>query len=185
MSDQLANQAWEALMTAHARLLRQFAADDWEDLSMREYDVLYTLSKCPEPVRMSELGQHVLLSQPGLSRLVDRLVQRGFVERSADPADGRSVRVGLAPSGAARQKKVGRRHARAVAQAMVVLDPAEQRQLLTLAGKLAGTAAPVPEIPDRVRDDGGETPAQPHHTTGDTTAQPHHVIPGSDPGSLR
>ncbi|MCW5950714.1 MAG: MarR family transcriptional regulator, partial [Propionibacteriaceae bacterium] len=82
MSDRLANEAWESLMTAHARLLRQFAGDDWEDLSMREYDVLYTLSKCPEPVRMGELGQHVLLSQPGLSRLVDRLAERGLVARS-------------------------------------------------------------------------------------------------------
>ena len=138
MSDRLANQAWEALMTAHARLLRQFAADDWEDLSMREYDVLYTLAK-RGPSRIGELGESVLLSQPGLSRLVDRLAQRGLVERFADPADGRSVQVGLTPQGAACQKKVGRRHARAVAQAMAVLTPSEQQQLLTLAGKLAPT----------------------------------------------
>ena len=43
---QLANDAWESLLTAHAALMRQFAADGiWGDLSMREYDVLYTLSK--------------------------------------------------------------------------------------------------------------------------------------------
>ena len=58
-----ANDAWEALMTAHASLIRQFNAEDvWEDLSMKEYDVLYTLSKCPNPIRLSELNQHVLLS---------------------------------------------------------------------------------------------------------------------------
>ncbi len=136
MSDRPANEAWEALMTAHTRLLRQFADDDWEDLSMREYDVLYTLSKCPGPVRMGELGQHVLLSQPGLSRLVDRLAERDLVERSADPADGRSVRVALTSAGAACQKKVGRRHARSVARAMAVLTPSELEQLRTLAGKL-------------------------------------------------
>ena len=45
----LANDAWEALLSAHARLMKQFAAEDiWRDLSMREYDVLYTLSKCRE-----------------------------------------------------------------------------------------------------------------------------------------
>ena len=142
MSDRLANEAWEALMTAHARLLRQFAADDWEDLSMREYDVLYTLSKCPQPVRMNELGQYVLLSQPGLSRLVERLVQRDLVERSADPADGRSVRVGLTPTGAARQKTVGRRHARSVAQAMAGLTPSELEHLRALATKLVASNAP-------------------------------------------
>ena len=82
--DRLANQAWEAMLTAHTRLMRQFeAADVWDDLSMREYDVLYTLSKCDRPVRMRELGREVLLSQPGLSRLVDRLVQRGLVDHLA------------------------------------------------------------------------------------------------------
>ncbi|MCA0253056.1 MAG: MarR family winged helix-turn-helix transcriptional regulator [Actinobacteria bacterium] len=137
MSDRLANEAWEALMTAHSRLLRQFAEDDWDDLSMREYDVLYTLSKCRQPVRMSELGQYVLLSQPGLSRLVDRLVQRGLVGRSADLSDGRSVRVGLTPAGAACQKKVGRSHARSVAHALAGLTSSELEQLRTLATKLA------------------------------------------------
>ena len=70
----LANDAWEALLSAHAVLIKEFAAEYiWGDVSMREYDVLYTLSKCREPVRMSELNRHVLLSQPALSRLVDRL----------------------------------------------------------------------------------------------------------------
>ena len=42
----LANDAWEALLSAHAVLMKQFAAEDiWADVSMREYDVLYTLSK--------------------------------------------------------------------------------------------------------------------------------------------
>ena len=137
MSERLANQAWEALLTAHARLIRQFAAEDWEELSMREYDVLYTLSKAPGPLRIGDLGESVLLSQPGLSRLVDRLVQDGLVERSPDPSDGRSVRIGLTPAGAACQKSVGRRHARSVSRALSVLTPSELDQLHTLATKLA------------------------------------------------
>ena len=53
-----ANDAWEALLTAHASLIRQFAATDvFRDLSMREYDVLYTLSKCPAPVRSGQRPQ--------------------------------------------------------------------------------------------------------------------------------
>lgn len=144
MSDRLANQAWEALLTAHARLMRQFADDDWEELSMREYDVLYTLSKQPSPVRIGDLGDSVLLSQPGLSRLVDRLVQRGLVERTPDPADGRSVRVGLTSAGVECQKTVGRRHARSVARAMAALTPAELEKLHTLTNKLAQTNSGTP-----------------------------------------
>ena len=139
----LANDAWQALLSAHAVLMKQFAAEDiWADVSMREYDVLYTLSKCPEPVRLSELNRHVLLSQPALSRLVDRLAERGLVERCADPADGRGVRLSLTEAGRGVQRQVGRRHARGVARAMTAgLDPAELRQLETICAKLA--AAPT------------------------------------------
>src|SRR5215469_12470528 len=114
-----ANDAWEALLSAHAALMKQFAAEDiWTDVSMREYDVLYTLSKCPEPIRISELHRHVLLSQPALSRLVDRLVKRGMIGRQPDPADGRGVRLSITEAGRAIQRQAGRKHARSVAGAM-------------------------------------------------------------------
>ena len=56
-----ANDAWEALLSAHASLIRRFSAEEvWEDISMKEYDVLYTLSKCPDPIRPTDLNRHVL-----------------------------------------------------------------------------------------------------------------------------
>ncbi len=137
----LANDAWEALLTAHAVVMKQFAAEDiWEDVSMREYDVLYTLSKCAEPLRMTDLNRHVLLSQPALSRLVDRLAERGLLERGSDPADGRGVRLSLTDAGRAVQRTIGRRHARSVARAMTArLSPGELAQLETICRKLART----------------------------------------------
>jgi len=138
-SRHLANDAWEALLSAHAAAMKQFAADGiWQDLSMREYDVLYTLSKCPEPVRVSELHQHVLLSQPALSRMVHRLAARGLIECQPDPADGRGVRVSLTDAGRALQRRVGRQHARSVARALTAgLSPGELHQLETICRKLA------------------------------------------------
>jgi DNA-binding MarR family transcriptional regulator len=146
----LANHAWEALLSAHAVRMKQFAAEDiWGDVSMREYDVLYTLSKCPEPIRICELNRHVLLSQPALSRLVDRLAERGFVERRSDPADGRSVLLSLTEAGRVVQRQIGGRHARSVARAMTAgLDPAELGQLETICQKLAGRASTYDEIKD-------------------------------------
>ena len=139
----LANNAWEALLSAHARLLKQFAAEDvWQDVSMREYDVLYTLSKCGTPVRMGELHRHVLLSQPALSRLVDRLVARGLVERCPDPGDRRGVRLSLTAAGRDKQQQIGRRHARTVARAVTAqLSPDDLRNLATICWKLAGQPA--------------------------------------------
>ncbi|MGI5218689.1 MarR family winged helix-turn-helix transcriptional regulator [Nocardia sp. CA-290969] len=137
----LANDAWEALLTAHAALMKQFAAEDvWHGLTMREYDVLYTLSKCPEPIRPAELNRHVLLTQPALSRMVDRLVDRGFVQRTRDPHDGRGVRLSLTAEGRARQRRVGGRHAVGVARALTgALTDDELRALEDLCGKLADT----------------------------------------------
>jgi DNA-binding MarR family transcriptional regulator len=136
-----ANDAWEALMTAHASLIRQFNAEDvWEDLSMKEYDVLYTLSKCPHPIRLGELNRHVLLSQPALSRMVDRLAERGLVSRATDPADGRGVRLALTEEGLAVQRRIGRRHGRSVARAMLAgLTLEELHQLEEICAKLAAT----------------------------------------------
>jgi DNA-binding MarR family transcriptional regulator len=133
-----ANAAWESLLSAHAALIRSFAAENlWEDLSMREYDVLYTLSKGPAPTRISDLNSHVLLSQPGLSRLVHRLAGRGLVECRPDPADGRGVLVSLTPAGRERQRQIGRQHARSVARKLTAsLDPTELSQLTSLCQKL-------------------------------------------------
>ncbi len=133
-----ANAAWESLLAAHATLIRGFAAEKiWQDLSMREYDVLYTLSKCPAPARISDLNEHVLLSQPGLSRLVHRLAERGLVQCRPDPADGRGVLVSLTAAGADRQRQIGRQHARSVARTLTAsLDRAELTALKSLCEKL-------------------------------------------------
>ncbi|MBO0769280.1 MAG: winged helix-turn-helix transcriptional regulator [Solirubrobacterales bacterium] len=119
----LANAAWEALMGTHAALMKEFQAEPiWGELSMREYDVLYTLSKCSAPVSLSELNAHVLLSQPAMSRMVERLVARGLIDRGRDPADGRGVRLSLTPAGAKLQREVGRAHAVSVARALEHLE---------------------------------------------------------------
>lgn len=145
-TSRLANNAWEALLTAHAALMKQFAAEEiWGDVSMREYDVLYTLSKCDEPIRLGELHRNVLLSQPALSRLVERLTERGLVERAADPADGRGVRLSLTEAGRERQHRVGGRHAVSVARQVAGrLTEAEMRQLEAICRKLADLSTMAP-----------------------------------------
>jgi DNA-binding MarR family transcriptional regulator len=141
----LANEAWESLLTAHTRLIKELAAEEiWDDLSMREYDVLYTLSKCPAPIRLGELERHVLLSQPALSRMVDRLVRKGLVLREPDPADARGRLLSLSAAGRSAQRRIGRRHARGVTRAMTrELSRSELRDLRYLCDKLVGVSLPT------------------------------------------
>lgn len=146
-------------MSAHAVLMRRFAAEDiWEDVSVREYDVLYTLAKCPSPVRIGELRLHVLLSQPALSRLVDRLVDRGWIERRVDDEDRRGVRLSLSEAGRQVQRRIGRRHARSVAASVNgALDAEELRNLEAICRKLADHSAE------------GFTTHSVNHSTNDST----------------
>jgi DNA-binding MarR family transcriptional regulator len=135
----LANQAWEALFRAQSTIVQELTARDaWEDLVPREYGVLYALSSAAAGMRITELGADVLLTQPGMSRLVARLEARGLVQRISDPEDARAFRIRLTAAGAATQRRIGRAHARHVAEAMTRnLDREELEQLLDLCRRLA------------------------------------------------
>jgi DNA-binding MarR family transcriptional regulator len=115
----IANEAWEALFRAQATIAHELtAADVWHELSAREYGVLYALSTAPNGLRITELCGDVLLTQPGISRLITRLEAAGLVERLDDPDDGRACRIRLTEAGAHAQRGVGLRHGRHVAQTM-------------------------------------------------------------------
>jgi DNA-binding MarR family transcriptional regulator len=63
------------------------------------------------PARVTELAASERVSQPTMTVLLRRLQEDGLVERSADPADGRAVRVALTDAG--REELVTVRRARA------------------------------------------------------------------------
>jgi DNA-binding MarR family transcriptional regulator len=115
----IANEAWEALFRAQATIGRELTEGDvWGELAPREYGVLYALSAAPDGLRITELLDDVLLTQPGMSRLIARLEERGLVERADDPDDRRACRVRLTAAGARTQREIGLAHGRHVAEAM-------------------------------------------------------------------
>lgn len=131
----IANESWEALFRAQATIAGELqAADVWGDLRPHDYGVLYALASAPpEGLRITDLQDDVLLTQPGLSRLIARLEGEGLVDRAADPGDGRASRIRLTAAGRAAQRAVGLRHGRHVAQTMTRrLDPDQLLQLRDL-----------------------------------------------------
>nr|WP_296774329.1 MarR family winged helix-turn-helix transcriptional regulator [Rhodococcus sp. (in: high G+C Gram-positive bacteria)] len=112
-STELSVDAWEALFRSQVSLMRRFTSDDiWDPISLREYDVLFTLSKCsPTKLRLHDLNNEILLSQPSLSRLCERLDKLGLVTREPDPDDKRGTVVVLTDDGLAMQRDIGRKHA--------------------------------------------------------------------------
>ena len=131
----LAAETWESLFRAQVAVMRRLQAGPaFKGLAINEYDVLFTLSRCPSGwLRQNELNDHVLLSQSSLSRLVERLEKRGLVERMPAPDDGRGVLVRLTEAGLELQKQIGREHVRDIA---ALVGPA------LIGGRAAGAAAP-------------------------------------------
>jgi DNA-binding MarR family transcriptional regulator len=75
---------------------------------------------------MSQLAEQVLLSKSGVTRLVDRLVADGFVERSACSSDARGAEAVLTRAGLNRLRAAAGTHLRGIDRYFVsALTPAE------------------------------------------------------------
>jgi DNA-binding MarR family transcriptional regulator len=137
----LANEAWEALFRAQRTIYGEFEHSEevWGSLAPTEYGVLYALTTAPGPMRITELCEDVLLSQPGMSRLIGRLEGKGLIERVEDPSDARASRVRMTAEGVRTQRQVGAAHGRQVAKLMVRgLNGDELTALRDLCQKLIG-----------------------------------------------
>ena len=135
----LAVDAWEALFRAQVSVLRQLNSEFPSDqLSFNEYDVLFNLSRQPErKLRLRDLNRHLLLTQPSVSRLVDRLVERELVVKESDPGDGRGTIVCLTDKGTDLFRRVAVVHAESIRRRVGgALTPDELEQLTVLTDKL-------------------------------------------------
>lgn len=86
-------------------------------------------------ISINDLRRMIGLTHSGAVRLVDRLVDAGYVERRAGRND-RSVGLKLTRRGAAMARKVRAARADAVGHAVASLDPADRVELARLADML-------------------------------------------------
>jgi len=96
--------AWRAFLVAHARTVEAIERElaGAETLPLSWYDVLIALYEAPgRRLRMHQLASAILLSPSGLSRLVDRLEARGFLERQPCSEDRRCQFAALTEDGLA------------------------------------------------------------------------------------
>ena len=131
--------AWEALFRAQVSVLRQLTAEfPTSEISFTEYDVLFNLSHAPERrMRIRDLIPHLLLSQPSVSRLIDRLAIRALVDKLPDTTDARGTIVALRAEGYELFKRVAVSHADAIARRVGSrLDADELTQLTELCRRL-------------------------------------------------
>lgn len=138
MSRAEAVDAWESLYRAQVTVFRQLRAEfPTDEVTLTEYDVLFNLYRQPDRrARIRDLTPQLLLSQPSVSRLIERLELRGLVSRSGDPSDARGTLVALTPEGVDVFRRVGAQHSAWIAERMSVLTPDELAELTRITRKL-------------------------------------------------
>lgn len=101
-------------------------------LTIAEFNALCALRRSGEPYRLSpkRLGEALLFSSGGLTKLLERLEARDLVTREPDPDDGRGVLVGLTPTGKALGEEAMNAH-RVNEAALIAPLSQSQREALT------------------------------------------------------
>jgi DNA-binding MarR family transcriptional regulator len=87
---------------AHHGLERELGRqlDEANGLSPQWFEVLLRLARSPEQrLRMSDLAAQVTLTASGLTRVVDRLEEAGYVRRESCPTDRRGSFAALTDEG--------------------------------------------------------------------------------------
>ncbi len=95
-------EAWRAVVTSHAavtdRVQRSLTAADLPPLSW--FEILSAVRSSPDGApKMSELAEWLTLSRGGITKLVDRLQEAGYLERVSCSSDRRSLHAQLTPAG--------------------------------------------------------------------------------------
>jgi len=131
--DEREQRAWRGLIRMQAQLgahLRRSLVRD-SGLSDADYDVLVHLSEAPEDrLRIFELVRALQWEKSRLSHQLRRMEQRGLLERSECPTDGRGAFVSLTPEGRAAIEAAAPRHVAEVRRHFVDVLTPEQLDVL-------------------------------------------------------
>lgn len=134
--------AWRAVVTSHAavteRVQKALAAADLPPLSW--FELLWAVQQTPEgPPRMSDLAERLTLSRGGITKLVDRLQEAGYLERITCKEDRRSFQAELTPAGEKMLEEMRAVYAAEVDRYLGTLTADEARLVTAALTKVTGS----------------------------------------------
>ena len=106
-------ESWATFLRAHAALTRRLNADlvAAHGLTLNDYEVLLYLAHAPErALRRVDLAEQVLLTQSGITRLLEGLEAAGLVRKERCAKDGRVVYAKLTDAGYERLREAAKTH---------------------------------------------------------------------------
>lgn len=143
-STERALKLWVVLSRAHAAVEAHARADmARHGLSGAEFGALEALYH-RGPMLLGEVKQKILVSSGGITYVIDRLAEKGLVERRACPGDRRASFAALTPAGESLMQRIFPEHARRLEEVLSTLGPEEQETAIALLRTLGRSAAERP-----------------------------------------
>jgi MarR family transcriptional regulator, 2-MHQ and catechol-resistance regulon repressor len=131
---------WLVLMKAHRSMSRHAQRSIAEhDIGFSGFAILEVLLH-KGPLLINDIGRRIHLTSGSITTAIDRLEERGLVERVADAGDRRAKHVSLTRTGRALITKIFAKHKQTLDAAADGLSRTERETLIELLKKL-GTAA--------------------------------------------
>ncbi len=135
-------EAWRSYLQSHATILRELDAELLAEHSMttRDYEVLLYLAQADDRrLPMSLLAESTMLTRSGITRLVDGLVEAGFIERMSCREDARVSYARLTDLGYEKLQRAGCTHIRSIQRLFLEhFSEHEIDQLASLLQRLPG-----------------------------------------------
>jgi DNA-binding MarR family transcriptional regulator len=149
--DALEFRAWRAFLYAYARVVPTLDRELIEalGLSINQFEILTWLRRAGERgLRMSDLASRLVLSPSGVTRAVDQLERKGFVERSVFQGDRRGSLATLTADGRAHLRKATSVLVQGLREHFLIhMSRAELEHLVTaLDAVLDGEGSPLPPL---------------------------------------
>lgn len=135
------------LVEAHSHLGRQLGRSLEQQAGVPQtwFEVLLRISRADgSQVSMGSLAQQVALTSGGITRLLDRMIDAGLVERVACPTDRRVAFAALTAQGAELLERASSVHAGDLRQVFSAFSDADLQTLDDLLDRLRATVGPSP-----------------------------------------
>jgi DNA-binding MarR family transcriptional regulator len=134
--------AWRSYLKSHAAILRELDAElvSAHGMTTRDYEVLLYLAQAPDrQLPMSALATSTMLTRSGITRLVDGLVEAGWIERVACSSDARVSYARLTDVGYSKLRDAGCTHIGSIRRLFLEhFTDEETSQLAALLSRLPG-----------------------------------------------
>ncbi len=113
-----------------SRLRQRFAT------TLPRFDYLAQLDRHPQGLRMNTLSRYLMVTGGNITGLTDQLVREGFVQRTPDESDRRSLVVSLTRAGRAHFLRMAKEHESWLVEMFEGFERSDQQMLFDTLGRL-------------------------------------------------